>query len=67
MIIFIVYELYKTGKSVKNGKLRVKNCDSLFHAKVKTHDYLKRHYDLDRLEISKCEEDFLGIFSEWMQ
>ena len=59
---YIVY--FKSGPEKK--AMNVKNCMCELHAKIKLGEYLKRKYpDMIKLEITKCEEDFLSIFNNF--
>ena len=47
----------------KDGEMRVKNCMSVLHAKIKLGDFLKRKYPKQTgIEIHSCNEDFMQQF-----
>ena len=59
----INYGVYLTDGFYESGKIKVKNCMSEIHAKIKIEGYLKKkHEDFSRLVIHKCVHDILGIF-----
>lgn len=62
--IFIIdYGVYFTNGYYESHTMKVKNCMSEIHAKIKLEDYLKRKYpNFQQLVVYKCVNDFLGIF-----
>jgi len=61
----INYGVYFSDGHYESNTMRVKNCMSDLHAKVKLEDYLKRnHANFQRLVVYKCYPDlFGGIFN----
>ena len=61
---FIIdYGVYFTNGHYESHTMKVKNCMSEIHAKIKLEDYLKKkHTDFQKLVVYKCIDDFLGIF-----
>lgn len=53
--------LFLVDNFAKTGTIKVKNCMSDFHAKIKLEGYLKRHYpNFERLQVNRCNEDGLN-------
>jgi len=57
------YIIYFTNKPQESHTIKVKNCMSDLHAKVKLEDYLKRkHKDFEKLVVVSCVKDIFSIF-----
>jgi hypothetical protein len=55
---FVLKYRFETHGEIKSGKMKVKNRDNLFHAKVSLHEYLLKKYpDLKNLTM---EEDVVS-------
>lgn len=61
----ISYQVFLNDNIDIQSKIRVKNCMSIIHAKVKVEDYLKKkHKNFKRLVIVECYRDHISdIFS----
>jgi hypothetical protein len=63
-VFLIDYGIYFTDGKYESHTMKVKNCMSEIHSKVKLEDYLKKkHSNFQRLVIYKCVDDIFGIFS----
>lgn len=59
----ISYGIYFNDGSYFSGKMKVKNCMSELHAKIKLEDYLKRkHNNFKQLVVYKCQMDIFRIY-----
>jgi hypothetical protein len=60
---FIIdYGVYLIGGHYESHTIKVKNCMSELHAKIKLEEYLKKkHAKLERLVDHKCINDWLGV------
>jgi hypothetical protein len=59
----ISYGIYFTDGNYESHTMKVKNCMSEIHSKVKLEDYLKKkHSNFQKLVIFKCTNDFFGLF-----
>jgi hypothetical protein len=60
----ISYQVLFTDAAPVLQKMRVKNCMSELHAKIKLEDYLKRkHANFAQLAVLNCTEDLGDIFN----
>jgi len=58
----INYGVYFKNGHYESHTMKVKNCMSELHAKIKLEDYLKKkHSDFNNLVVHKCRKDFLGM------
>ena len=63
-VFLIDYCVYFTDGKFESHTMKVKNCMSEIHSKIKLEDYLKKkHSNFQKLVISKCVDDIFGIFS----
>ena len=63
-VFLITYDIYFTNGKYESHTIKVKNCMSEIHSKVKLEDYLKKkHSNFHKLVINKCVNDIFGIFS----
>jgi hypothetical protein len=63
----IEYGIYFTGGGYETHVVKVKNCMSDIHAKVKLEKYLQhRHNNFKSLVVYKCKDEYFdfGIFSD---
>lgn len=64
MKIFLIdYTTTNLKNVVESHTMRIKNCDSEMHAKIKLAEYLKKHNKSNNLIIVDCFDDTSGIFS----
>jgi len=60
----INYGIYFNDGNYESHTMKVKNCLSEIHSKVKLEDYLKKkHSNFQELVVFKCTHDVLGFFS----
>jgi hypothetical protein len=53
---YVLKYSFETQGEVKSGKMKVKNRDNLFHAKVSLHEYLLKKYpDLKNITMEEDE------------
>lgn len=58
MNFLVKYNIIYTDGTSESKLIRINNCDSQLHAKVRLDDYLQRNYPLySRLEVINCVED----------
>ena len=63
-VFLIDYCVYFTDGKFESHTMKVKNCMSEIHSKIKLEDYLKKkHSNFQKLVINKCVDDIFGIFS----
>ena len=61
----IKYCIYYSNGGFHNKEMKVKNCMSEAHAKVKLEKYLMKHNDdFQKLVIYSVIEDYLGVFGD---
>ena len=61
----IKYCIYYSDDSFHNKEMKIKNCMSEMHAKVKLEEYLKKHNsNFQKLVVYSATEDVLGIFGD---
>ena len=59
----IDYTITFNSGATQEKRMRVKNCTSTLHAKLKFGDYLKaKHGDMKSFSIDNCKVDTLGFF-----
>jgi len=60
----IDYGVYFTNGTYESHTMKIKNCMSEIHSKVKLEDFLKKKYsNFKSVVIYKCTNDILGLFS----
>lgn len=58
----IDYGIYFNNSHYESHTIKVKNCMSDLHAKIKLEEYLKnKHSNFSKLVVYKCYVDFLGM------
>jgi hypothetical protein len=66
MKTYIVYYELHQNNGIVSGKMRVKNCMSEFHAKVKLEDYFKhKKSDFLKLVVHKVTNDIPDVFQSF--
>lgn len=59
----IEYGVYFTNNHYESHTIKVKNCMSELHSKIKLEEYLKKKHDnYKSMVVYKCTHDFLGLF-----
>lgn len=63
-VFLIDYCIYFSDGNYESRRMKVKNCITEIHAKIKLEDYLKKkHNNFQKLVINKCVNDSSGLFS----
>lgn len=59
----INYGIYFNNGDYESHKIKVKNCMSEIHSKIKLEEYLKKkHPNFKQLVVYSCVQDFLGVY-----
>jgi len=59
----VEYCVYWGSTAHRTGRIKVKNCMSEAHAKVKLEKYMqKKHQDFRQLVVYRCTKDTFGLF-----
>lgn len=60
----IEYRVYlKNGDTYHPPKMKIKNCDTELHAKIRLEGFIEQKYDgYKRMEIMSCTEDVMSVF-----
>jgi hypothetical protein len=59
----IDYTITNINNVIESHTIRIKNCDSELHAKIKLNKYLIKHNKSNNLIINDCFDDSSGIFT----
>jgi hypothetical protein len=58
-------EHFNDGSVFKDKEIKINNCLSELHAKVKLEQYLKKkHSNFNKLVITSCRKDIMGNFND---
>jgi hypothetical protein len=61
------HTIFFVDRPTKTHKIKIKNCLSDLHAKIRLGDYLKRkHSNFERLQVDSCHEesDLFNLFGD---
>lgn len=61
------YKVYdKNGNLIKEGKMKVKNCLSDLHSKIKLESFMKKKFaNFNKLVVTDCQKGLPDIFGDF--